>query len=179
MSNRTRARGAKIPPGATAIRVPRQRRRGFGGRQMGPIILVVPEKPSLAARATYAVGGWVWDRRRSWAPTGIAVVAFVAAAIVHVLAWWTGLVLAPATAAPLVWLWWTSRHRPAEARSVRRWRRGLALLGIAAAAWAALAVAFGPTAGPLELLWLIATIAAQALWLQLRRTSPDPIEEIR
>ncbi|MBT2367148.1 hypothetical protein J7E88_17995 [Streptomyces sp. ISL-10] len=178
MANRTRARNAKMPPGTTAIRIPRQRRRGFG-RRPEPIILVVPEQPLLAARAAYAVGGWMWDRRRAWAPTGIAVAAFVTAAIVHVLAWWTGLVLAPATAAPLVWLWWTYQHRPAEEPSVRRWRRGLALLGVASTAWAALALAFGPTAGPLELLWLVNAIAAQVLWLQVRRTSPDPIEEIR
>ncbi|MFE0037437.1 hypothetical protein [Streptomyces sp. NPDC059015] len=118
----------------------------------------------------------MWARRTSWAPTGIALAALINAAIVHALAWWTGLVLAPTTAAPLVWLWWTSQHRPAADRSVRRWRRGLALLGIAATAWAALGVAFGPTAGPLELLWLIIAIAAQTLWTRARRNT-DPTEE--
>ncbi|WP_405807457.1 hypothetical protein OG729_20100 [Streptomyces sp. NBC_00210] len=178
MTNRTRIRTAKVPRGTTAIRIPRQGRRRIGRRAAQPIVLVVPEQPSLGARAAAAAGGWLWDRRGSWAPTAIALAAFLAAAIVHALAWWSGLVLAPATAAPLIWLLRTNRQRPAGDPSVRRWRNGLVLLATTATAWAALALAFGPTAGPLELLWLISTIAAQTLWLRSRRT-PDPTEEIR
>ncbi|WP_369377089.1 hypothetical protein [Streptomyces sp. cg36] len=179
MTNRTRTRTAKVPPGTTALRIPRQRRRGFGRRSTQPIVLVVPEQPTLASRAAWAVGGWLWDSRRTWAPIGLAVLALPATAIAHAVFWWAGLVLAPLTAAPLVWLAWTSRRRPAADRTVRRWRRGLASLATAATAWAALAIVFGPLSGPLGLLWVLSTTTAQVLWLRSLRASVDPIEEIR
>lgn len=176
MSKNARAR--KTPPGVTAIRIPRQRRSRFGRGSVEPIILVVPEQPSLGVRAATAVGGWLWDRRGAWAPTGIALAAFAATAVGHLLAWWTGLVLAPAAALPLAWLLLVKRRRPAGDRTVRHLRIGLAALATTVTAWAALALAFGPTAGPLELLWALTAIAAQTLWLFARR-NPETTEEIR
>lgn len=56
MTNRTRIRTAKVPRGTTAIRIPRQGRRRIGRRAAQPIVLVVPEQPSLGARAAAAAG---------------------------------------------------------------------------------------------------------------------------
>lgn len=60
------------------------------------------------------------------------------------------------------------RRHPASDRAVLGWRIGLALLGTTAVAWASLAAAFGPLAGPLPLLWLLITAAAQTTWLIVR-----------
>ncbi|MFG2144261.1 hypothetical protein ACGFRG_08680 [Streptomyces sp. NPDC048696] len=178
MTNRTRSRTAKVPPGATAIRIPRQHRRGFGRRSAQPIVLVVPEQPSFASRIAWALGSALWEHRKSWVPTGIAVLALPVTAIGHAAFWWAGLALAPLAAVPPGWLVWARLHRPDVDHRVRRWRRGLAMLATAAATWTALALLFGPVSGPLGLLWLLTTAAGQALWLRSRRTSADPIEEI-
>ncbi|WP_262063955.1 hypothetical protein [Streptomyces sp. STR69] len=171
MPNRTR----KVSYGGTrTAHVPRTRRR-----DAQPIVLVVPERPTLTQRAMRALGTWLWETRRSWAPTGIAVAAFLATGIVHVLAWWTALVLAPAVAVPFGWLTWVGNRRQTDDRSVRRWRRTVAALATTATAWAALSVAFGPLARPLPLLWLALAITAQVLWLRTRRAAATaPIEEI-
>ncbi|OAR24316.1 hypothetical protein A8W25_18020 [Streptomyces sp. ERV7] len=176
MPNRTRPRTTKLPYGHGAARtvhhIPRTRRR-----DSQPIVLIVPERPTLTRRAATAAGMWFWEQRGTWAPTALALLAFVAVAIGHVLASWTGLLLAPVAALPLGWLVWTNRREPQADRSVRRWRRALALLTTTAIVWAACALAFGPTAGPLGLLWLVTAISAQVMWLRARRTSTDPIEE--
>ncbi|MFF8645028.1 hypothetical protein [Streptomyces sp. NPDC015345] len=166
MSSRTRTRRAvKVPAGATTVRIPRQR-----GRRSGqPFIVVVPDRPSLSREAFGFLGRVLWKHRRSLAPLVLAVLAVPVTAVLHVLAWWSGLVLAPLAAGPLVWLVVMQRSRPAT-RGVLGWRIGLALLATAATAWLALAAAFGPLAGPLELVWLLTLFGAQTAWLVVRRT---------
>ncbi|MEV5982057.1 hypothetical protein [Streptomyces sp. NPDC052114] len=163
---RTRARAAKAPTGTT-IRLPRQRGRR---RAAQPFIIVVPEHRSLTREFLGLLAGALWTHRGPLAPTAIALAAFPVTALLHVLAWWSGLVLAPLTAGPLLWLLITQRRRPAADRAVWAWRAGLTALGTAAAAWIALAAAFGPLAGPLDLAWLLTLIAAQAVWLVIRRS---------
>ncbi|MER5887269.1 hypothetical protein ABT160_25895 [Streptomyces sp. NPDC001941] len=171
-SPRTGSRATKVQYGyggtRTVHRIPRTRRR-----DAQPIVLIVPERPTLLRRAASALGLWLWERRRAWAPAALALLALPAAAVGHVLASWTGLALAPAAVLPLAWLLRTSRRDAYPDPSVRRWRLALALAATSATAWAALALAFGPTAGPLELLWLATAVAAQVLWLRSRRT-PAP-----
>ncbi|MET8808139.1 hypothetical protein [Streptomyces sp. NPDC004546] len=173
MPNRTRARKVAYG-GARTVHVPRTRRR-----DAQPIVLVVPERPTLAQRAFRAIGVWLWETRRSWAPTGMAVAALLASGVVHVLAWWTAIVLAPAAGIPFGWLAWMNLRHPADDRSIRRWRRALAALCSVTAAWAALAVGFGPLTRPLPLIWIALTVTAQVLWLRTRHTAKTaPIEEI-
>lgn len=168
MSSRTRTRRtAKVSAGATTVRIPRQRR----GRSAQPFVIVVPERPALASRFLGMVGDLLWAHRRSLAPLGIALAVFPVTAILHALAWWSGLLLAPLAASPLAWLLITQHRRPAADRGVLGWRIGLSLLATTATAWLALAAAFGPLAGPLELIWLLALIATQTAWLIVRRTS--------
>lgn len=166
MSSRTRTRRAvKVPAGATTVRIPRQR-----GRRSGqPFIVVVPDRPSLSREALGWLGRLLWRHRRSLAPLALAVLALPLTAVLHVLAWWSGLLLAPLAAGPLIWLALMQRRRPATG-SVLGWRVGLALLVTAATAWLALAAAFGPLAGPLELIWLLTLITGQSTWLIVRST---------
>ena len=130
---------------------------------------MVPEHPSLTREALAAIGGLLWRFRRALAPTALALVAFVVTAILHAIAWWSGLLLVPAAAAPAVWLFLMHRRRPAGS-SVLAWRVGLALLATTTAAWAALSAGFGPFAGALELWWLLTWLIAQTAWLIVRRT---------
>lgn len=161
MSSRTRTRGAA---GVHTVRIPRHR-----GRRSDPFVVVVPERPSLTREALTALGGLLWRSRRALAPTGFAVLALVVAALLHAIAWWSGLLLAPTAAGPLVWLLVMQRRRPATG-SVLAWRISLATLTTSAMAWLAMAAGFGPLAGPLELIWLLTLIAAQSAWLIVRRT---------
>ncbi len=165
MSSRIRARGAKTTAGVHTVRIPRQR----GRRAADPFVIVVPERPSLTREALAVVGGWLWRSRRALAPTALAVLALVVAAVLHVIAWWSGLLLAPTVAGPLVWLLVMQRRRPATG-SVLAWRIGLAALASSALAWLAVAAGFGPLAGALELWWLLTLITAQTSWLIVRRT---------
>ncbi|MWA11204.1 hypothetical protein [Streptomyces sp. BA2] len=168
MSSRTRTRrGVKVPAGATTVRIPRQRGRR---RSAQPFIVVVPDRPSLSREAAGFLGRLLWEHRRALAPLTLAVLALPVTAVLHTLAWWSGLLLAPLAAGPLAWLLITQRRRPAADRGVLGWRIGLALLATAATAWLALGAAFGPLAGPLELLWLLTLIVAQSAWLIVRRT---------
>ncbi|AYN34226.1 hypothetical protein DUI70_3725 [Streptomyces albus] len=147
------------------VRIPRQR----GRRGADPFVVVVPERPSLTREALTVVGGWLWRERRALAPTGLAVLALAAAGLLHVFAWWSGLVLAPVAAGPLVWLLLMQRRRPALG-SPLAWRIALAALASSALAWLALAVGFGPLAGPLCLWWLLMLLTAQTAWLIVRHT---------
>ncbi|MFD7765675.1 hypothetical protein [Streptomyces sp. NPDC059787] len=165
MSSRTRARGAKTTAGVHTVRIPRQR----GRRAADPFVIMVPERPSLTREALAVIGGWLWRSRRTLAPTALAVLALAVAGLLHVIAWWSGLLLAPTTAGPLVWLLIMQRRRPATG-SVLAWRIGLAALTSSALAWLAVAAGFGPLAGALELWWLLTLIAAQSAWLIVRRT---------
>ncbi|GAB2974162.1 hypothetical protein GCM10023080_043180 [Streptomyces pseudoechinosporeus] len=168
MTSRTRTRRAmKVPAGAATVRIPRQRGRR---RSAQPFVVVVPERPSLTREALGFLGRLLWDHRRSLAPLIVAVLALVGTAVLHAYAWWSGLVLAPVAAGPLVWLALMQRRRPAADRAVWGWRIALALLGTTALGWAALAAGFGPLAGPLELIWLLTLIGAQISWFIVRRT---------
>ncbi|MEE1791424.1 hypothetical protein PUR28_11690 [Streptomyces sp. BE308] len=161
---RSRVRTQKVPAGATTVRIPRQR-----GRRAESVVVVVPERPSLTRQALAALGRLLWRFRRSLAPTGLAVLAFALTAILHTVAQWSGLVLAPAAAAPLLWLLITQRRTPATGSDLA-WRASLAALAATATAWGALACWFGPLAGALELWWLLTLIGAQTTWLIVRRT---------
>ncbi|WP_328223879.1 hypothetical protein [Streptomyces sp. NBC_00310] len=161
MSSRTRTRTAKAA-GVHTVRIPRQR-----GRRSDPFVIVVPERPSLTREALGFVGRTLWRFRSALAPTGLSVLAFVVAALLHAVAWWSGLVLAPLAAVPLVWLLVMQRRRPARGATFG-WRIGLTALATAAAVWLALAAGFGPLAGPLVLLWLLIWITAQTAWFIVR-----------
>ncbi|MEU5202792.1 hypothetical protein [Streptomyces pseudogriseolus] len=165
MSSRIRARGAKTAAGVHTVRIPRQR----GRRGAEPFIVVVPERPSLTREALAVVGGWLWRSRRALAPTALAVLGLAVAALLHVIAWWSSLLLAPTAVGPLAWLLVMQRRRPATG-SVLAWRIGLAALISSSLAWLAVAAGFGPLAGALELWWLLTLITAQSAWLIVRRT---------
>lgn len=165
MSSRARARGVKTAAGVHTVRIPRQR----GRRHAEPFIVVVPERPSLAREAAAVLGGLLWRSRHALVPTALALVAVVVAGLLHVMAWWSGLLLAPVAAGPLAWLLIVQRRRPATG-TVLAWRIGLAALVSSALAWLATAAAAGPLAGALELWWLLTWITAQSAWLIVRRT---------
>ncbi|WP_432013909.1 hypothetical protein [Streptomyces cucumeris] len=167
MSSRNRTRTAKTAAGVTAVHIPRQR----GRRSSQPFVVVVPERPSLVRQALGGLALLLWDHRRALAPLALGLLAFPAAALLHALAWWSALMLAPAAAGPGLWLANLQRRRPAADKAVWGWRIALAVLGTSGLAWAALAAGFGPLAGPLELWWLLTLIAAQTAWLIVRRTA--------
>ncbi|MCC4320018.1 hypothetical protein [Streptomyces malaysiensis] len=167
MSSRTRARTVKTAAGVTTVRIPRQR----GRRSADPFVVVVPERPTLTRLALDAAARWLWKHRRALAPLTLGVLAFPVTALLHVMAWWSGLVLAPATVVPALWLAIAQRRRPAKGAGVWGWRISAAVLGTSGLAWAASAAGFGPLAGPLELWWLLNLIAAQTTWLIVRRTA--------
>ncbi|MEU4891933.1 hypothetical protein AB0B12_23915 [Streptomyces sp. NPDC044780] len=166
MSSRTRARAVKTAAGVTTVRIPRQR----GRRSADPFVVVVPERPTLTRLALDAAARWLWRHRRALAPLALGVLALPITALLHVMAWWSALVLAPAAAGPLLWLAIAQRRHPAKDGAVWGWRITAALLGTSGLAWVALAAGFGPLDGPLELLWLLNLIAAQTAWLIVRRT---------
>ncbi|MFF7371963.1 hypothetical protein [Streptomyces tricolor] len=164
MSSRTRTRMAKTAAGVHTIHVPRQR----GRRRSQPFVVVVPERPSLAREAFGFLGRVLWRFRTALTPTFLAALAWPLTAVLHALAWWSALVLAPLAVAPVLWLGFVHIRRPARV-AASAWRAGLALLATTAFAWLALAAGFGPLAGPLELIWLLAWLAAQTAWLIVRR----------
>ncbi|MGW2416434.1 hypothetical protein ACWCV5_30300 [Streptomyces tubercidicus] len=165
MSHRIRTRGGRAAASVHTVHIPRQR----GRRGAQPFVVVVPERPSLSREALGFLCRALWKSRRALAPTGCAVLAFAGTALLHAMAWWSGLVMAPLAVAPALWLGLVHFRRPTQG-SAALWRVGLALLATAAFAWAALAAGFGPLAGPLELVWLLTWIAAQTAWLIVRRT---------
>ncbi|MDX3519872.1 hypothetical protein [Streptomyces scabiei] len=160
MSSRTRTRRAA---GVHTVSVPRQR----GRRAAQPFVIVVPERPSLTREALGFVGRMLWRFRVGLAPTGLSVLAFVSAGLLHLTAWWSSLVVAPLAAAPVAWVLVMQRRRPARG-STFGWRIGLTVLATAAAVWLALAAGFGPLAGPLPLLWLLIWITVQTAWFFVR-----------
>lgn len=162
MSSRTRTQ--KVPAGVQTVRIPGQR-----GRRGEQVVIVVPERHSLTRQLLGGLALIAWDHRRSLAPIPLAVLALGVAWILHTVVWWSGLVLAPAAIAPLVWFVVMQRRRPASG-STLAWRIGLSVASTVAAGWLAAAAAFGPFSGPLELLWLLALIVAQTTWPIARRT---------
>jgi hypothetical protein len=149
----------------TTVRLPRQR----GRRSSQPFIVVVDERPSLTRQALTGLGSVAWTHRGALAPIPVALLALGLTWLLHTVAWWSGLLLAPVAVAPLVWLWIVQRSHPA-AGSALAWRIALAVASTLAAGWVAAAATFGPLAGPLELLWLLALIGTQTAWPIVRRT---------
>ncbi|WP_327317852.1 hypothetical protein [Streptomyces sp. NBC_01235] len=164
MSSRTRSRGPKRAAGVHTVQIPRQR----GRRGAQPFVVVVPERPSLTREAFGFLGRLLWKHRRGVTPLALAVAALPLTALLHWWAWWSGLLLAPLAVAPLGWLAFALRRRPAG-RSVLLWRIGLAAGATSALTWLSLAVTFGLMAGPLLTLWLLITLAAQTAWLVISR----------
>ncbi|AZQ72767.1 hypothetical protein EKH77_17440 [Streptomyces luteoverticillatus] len=150
-----------MSPRTTTVRIPRQRRRGRGS---DPFVVVVPERLPLSHELLFFLGRTLWAHRRAAVPLLSALSVLVVTAVLHALAWWSGLVLAPVAAAPLVWLVSVQQRYPAGSTSVRAWRVALALLATGALTWIAMAAAFGPLTGPLALWWLVLLIAAQIVW---------------
>ncbi len=164
MSSRTRTRTVKTAAGVHTVRLPRQR-----GRRSEPFVIVVPERPSLTRELFGLLGGCLWRFRRSLAPTALGVLALGVAAVLHAMAWWSGLVLTPAAVAPLVWLAIVQRRHPVSG-SALVWRIALSIASTLAAALMAATAAFGPLAEPLPLLWLLGLIGAQTSWFFVRRS---------
>ncbi|MGK5544495.1 hypothetical protein ACSNOH_07170 [Streptomyces sp. URMC 127] len=162
--------GSRYRRDTTTVRIPRQRHTW--GRRQTPIVLVVPEQPTLGQRLAAALGRAAWKRRRAALPLLGAVTGFAATAVVHAVAPWTWLPLALAATALPAWLAWVQRQRPSTDPRVRTWRYALAAVVLTAGAWAAASVAVGPTAGPLPLLWLALTIAIPLVRRSLRRSNP-------
>ncbi|MFF1779622.1 hypothetical protein [Streptomyces virginiae] len=160
------------PSAAPTVRIPRQR----GGR---PVIVVLsPEQePTLTARAAAASGRWLWKHRRTWAPTGLAVVLLAVIGLVHLIEPRTAWVLAPLALAPVgVWAW-TARRRPATSRTAKTWRALLAAAATGAIGWVPVAIWFGPTAPVVALAWALLTLAAQIAWLIARRLTTTATKE--
>ncbi|MCI3930196.1 hypothetical protein [Streptomyces sp. AN091965] len=164
MPSRTRTR--KTSSGVHTVRIPRGR-----GRRGQPFVVIVPERPTLTLEALgVAACGYLWRARTSLYPTVLAVLGFVLAAVLHVLAWWSCFLPGAGVVAPLAWLAVAQRSDPAAGAELAL-RAALASALTLAALWLTAAMAFGPTTGPLELIWLLALIGAQAIWLIIRRTS--------
>ncbi|WP_371678346.1 hypothetical protein [Streptomyces sp. NBC_01276] len=166
MSRRTR------PLAAPTVRIPRQR----GGQ---PVIVVLsPEEgPTLTARAVAASGRWLWKHRRSWAPTGLAVLLLIVTGLVHLIEPRTAWFLAPIVLAPAgVWAWIT-RRRPATSRTATAWRALLAAAVTGAVGWVPLAVWFSPAAPAVTVSWALLTLAAQVAWLITRRLTTTATKE--
>ncbi|MFD7399644.1 hypothetical protein ACFV60_31965 [Streptomyces virginiae] len=164
MSRRTRtAKGA-----APTVHIPRQR-----GRHQGPqVIVVVSEEPTLTARATAATGRWVWKHRRTWAPTGLALLLLPVTGIVHLITPWSALVAAPAAAVPLAVLGWKANRTAEAGTPAERARRiALAVLALASLTWFSMALWFGPAEPVLMGLWSLITLHAQVTWLFARLRS--------
>ncbi|GGT54299.1 hypothetical protein [Streptomyces purpureus] len=165
MSSRTRTRKVKTAAGVHTVHIPRQR----GRRGAQPFVVVVPERPSLTREALGFLGRGLWSVRQALAPTGFALLALGVTTLLHTIAWWSGLVLAPVAVAPAVWFAVVQRSRRARG-STLAWRTCLAVFATLAFAWAALAAGFGPWAGPLPLVWLLTWLIAQTAWLIVRHT---------
>lgn len=166
MPSRTRTRRAAA--GVHTVKIPHQ--RGRGAEQL---IVVVPPRQSMARRAGGRLALAAWEHRQALAPTFAAVLAFNLAALLHALAWWSGLILAPAALAPVVALAIVQRRHPVRGAALT-WRIGLTAASTFTAAWLALAATFGPLFGPharpLCIVWLLALIGAQTTWPLVRRT---------
>ncbi|MFD7571374.1 hypothetical protein ACFV6U_12760 [Streptomyces sp. NPDC059810] len=167
MSHRSRSRAVKVPPGATTVRIPRQR----GSRPAAPVVVLIPEqRPSLTSRAAWAAGRWAWRHRAAWAPSAAAIGIYAVTTAVHLIAPWMVWVLAVATFAPAAGLWWVRRSRPETFGEHFARLISLAVLATAALGWAAATVHFGPLTGPLVWVWLLLATAAQVFWLVVRRS---------
>jgi hypothetical protein len=162
MSSRTRT--SKRAAGVRTINIPRQR-----GRGSDQFIVVVPQRQTMTRRAAGHVGAAVWEHRQALAPAALALTALALATLLHFLAWWAGFAFVVAALAAPVCLTVVQRRRPALG-SALGWRLGLSAASSFTSGWMAAATLFGPLAGPLGVLWLLALIGAQTAWLIVRRT---------
>ncbi|MFJ2749776.1 hypothetical protein [Streptomyces sp. NPDC087297] len=166
MSRRTRTHTAK--GAAPTVHIPRQR----GHRQGPQIIVVVSDELTLTRRATAASGRWLWKHRRTWAPSGLALLLLPLTGIVHLITPWAALVAAPAAAVPLAVLGWKANRTAAAGTPAERARRtSLAVLALATLTWLCLALWFGPAEPVLMGLWSLITLHAQTTWLFARLRS--------
>ncbi|MFD3542480.1 hypothetical protein ACFWUQ_23730 [Streptomyces sp. NPDC058662] len=168
MSRRTR------PLAAPTVRIPHQR----GGRPV--IVVLTPEEgPTLTARAAAASGRWLWKHRRTWAPTGLAVILLVVTGLVHLIEPRTAWFLTPLALAPVgVWAWIT-RRRPATSRTTRTWRALLAAAVTGAIGWVPVAIWFSPAHPAVALAWALLTLSAQVAWVIARRLTTTLTKESR
>ncbi len=162
----------------TKVQIPRQRgRRGAPaahvinlGRGTTPLIVMIPERPTLARQLAYAMGSALWRHRAAWAPTWGALGLFTAAGLLSVTAPAAGIVLAvPALLVPAGWAVIRRWHPRSAVRRRARALRLPALLAGAVALWTGAACLFGPVNWPLFGLWAAATAAGQAAWWRTRR----------
>ncbi|MER5727567.1 hypothetical protein ABT084_04285 [Streptomyces sp. NPDC002138] len=173
MSRRIRTTAAQSAAPQT-VHIPRQR-----GKQVPQVIVVVSEEPTLTARAAAASGRWVWKHRRSWAPTGIAVIVLMACGVVHLIEPRTAWFLAPLALAPVaVWVSIT-RRRPATSRTTTTWRALAAAAATGVVAFVPVAIWFSPTHPAVALSWALLTLAAQLAWLIAGRLAPTYTKESR
>ncbi|MFH8729407.1 hypothetical protein [Streptomyces termitum] len=162
-----RPRTVQVPPGATTVRIPAQR----GAKNAPPVVVLVSEPASSwSSRLARAAGGWAWHHRAAWAPTAYAVLAYVLAAIVHVIAPWMVFVLAPAAPVPLLAWWWTRVKQPERTGEHPGRLLTAAVLAVLATAWAAALVHCGPLAVALAWSWVGLTVVVQVFWLVVRRS---------
>ncbi|WP_125263124.1 hypothetical protein [Streptomyces alboflavus] len=163
---RPRARTMKVPAGTTTVRIPRQR-----GRRQQSFVLVVPERPTLTSQALRTMGRLLWSHRLALFPAGLAVLSLIATAVLHALAPWAGVLVATVGLLPLAALL-TPPLRRRLSGGVRVWQWGGAALAAVVSLLAALAIVFGPLAGPLEVAWVLGLLAAYALRAAIRRSAP-------
>ncbi|MFD0417292.1 hypothetical protein [Streptomyces sp. NPDC127108] len=168
MSSRTRTRGVKAAANARTIRIPRQR-----GRRQEAFVVVLPDR-SPRTRVLNAAGRLLWRHRLAFLPAGLAVLVLVLTAVLHVVAPWTGGVIVVVALLPLLWLTLPASVRQRLAPS--HWQRtalkwAAASLAAVVGLWAALAIIFGPLAGPLEVLWFLGVLAAYGARAALRSTT--------
>ncbi|MCI3930267.1 hypothetical protein [Streptomyces sp. AN091965] len=154
----------KVSAGATTVRIPRQR-----GRRQDSFLLVVPERPSLTARALHTVGLLLWRQRLALLPTATAVLLLLLAAILHVLAPWAGVLVAVAGLLPLLVLAIPPLRRRVKGGE-RSWQWAAAAAAAVVGLWTALAILLGPLCGPLGVLWFLGLLGAQGAWFVLRRS---------
>ncbi|GGV04025.1 hypothetical protein GCM10010495_14600 [Kitasatospora herbaricolor] len=164
----------------TKVQLPRQRgRRGPSahvidlGRGAAPVVVVIPERPTLGRQLAYATGSALWRHRAAWAPTWGALGLFTAAGLLSVAAPAAGIVLTvPALLVPAGWALVRRWHPRSAVRRRARALRLPVLLTSAVALWTGAACLFGTINWPLFGLWAAATATGQAAWWRSRRTVP-------
>jgi hypothetical protein len=130
-------------------------------------IVVIPDGRPRRKKPVAYLGAMAWKARRALAPLVVGGAVLVVAFVLHLIAWWSCFLLAPAAVVPAVWFVMAHRSKPVRG-SALAWRVGLTVVTTAEAGWLVLAVAFGPFFGPLGVLWLIALIGTECAWLIAR-----------
>ncbi|MFD7986846.1 hypothetical protein ACFV4M_26170 [Kitasatospora indigofera] len=164
----------------TKVQLPRQRgQRGPSahvidlGRGTAPVVVVVPERPTLGRQLAYATGSALWRHRAAWAPTWAGIGVFTVAGLLAVTAPTAGIVFAvPAVVVPAGWAVARRWHPRSAVRRRARALRLPVLTGSAGLAWLAVACLLGPANWPLFGLWAAATATGQGAWWRSRRTVP-------